>query len=103
MGEGLVQYSALLPAITTNILSYNHSIANLRSIRTVPADLESTSLVMAYGVDIFFIRVNPSKAFDVLNDDFNFVGLALTIVVLSILAIICCWVVKRKDLEFAWR
>lgn len=103
MSEGLIQYNAQIPMIPTSILSYNHTIANLRAIRAVPADLESTSLVMAYGIDLFFIRVTPSKAFDVLNDDFNYVGLALTIVVLSVASMIMMLIVKKKDLDFAWR
>merc|ERR1712166_1640096 len=103
MAEGLIQYNAQLPLTSTNILSYNHTISNLRAIRAVPADLESTSLVLAYGVDLFFIRVTPSKAFDVLDDQFNFAGLMLTVVVLVVAAGICCYIVKKKDLEFAWK
>jgi hypothetical protein len=103
MSEGLMQYHAELPMVTTSILSYNHTIANLRGIRAVPADLESTSLVLAYGVDLFFIRVTPSKAFDVLNDDFNYIGLALTVVVLGVASIIVHGIVKKKDLQHAWK
>jgi outer membrane protein assembly factor BamB len=103
MAEGLMQYNAQLPVMSTNILSYNHTISNLRAIRAVPADLESTSLVLAYGIDLFFIRVTPSKAFDVLDDQFNYAGLMLTVVILVVAAAICCYIVKKKDLEFAWK
>jgi len=101
--EGLMQYNALLPLINTNILSYNHTIANFRGIRAAPADLESTSLVMAYGVDLFFVRSTPSKGFDVLNEDFNFIGMVLTVVVLTVLAVVLFWCVKKSDLDFAWK
>eukprot|EP00657_Telonema_sp_P-1_P005904 TRINITY_DN23715_c0_g1_i1.p2 TRINITY_DN23715_c0_g1~~TRINITY_DN23715_c0_g1_i1.p2 ORF type:complete len:119 (-),score=17.09 TRINITY_DN23715_c0_g1_i1:78-434(-) len=103
MAEGLTQYNPTLPFVPTSMLSYNHTIANLRGIRAVPAGLESTSLVMAYGVDIFFIRTTPSKGFDVLNDDFNFIGLQATVVILLVGAIVLCYMVKRQDLQFAWK
>ena len=43
-------------------------VANLRGIVTAPTLLESTSLVFAYGVDLFFSRVTPSKDFDLLSE-----------------------------------
>jgi hypothetical protein len=43
-------------------------IFGLRGIQTAPAYLESTSLVFAWGVDMFFTRVTPSGAFDMLNE-----------------------------------
>ncbi len=41
--------------------------------------LESTSLVFAYGLDLFSSRIAPSKTFDVLNENFNKAQLVLTI------------------------
>ena len=33
--------------------------------------LESTTLVLAYGLDLWFTREAPSKTFDVLSEDFS--------------------------------
>uniref|UniRef100_A0A914HS65 ER membrane protein complex subunit 1 n=1 Tax=Globodera rostochiensis TaxID=31243 RepID=A0A914HS65_GLORO len=40
-------------------------------IRTTPSGLETTSLVFAYGIDLFYTRVTPSGTFDILKDDFD--------------------------------
>jgi hypothetical protein len=39
----------------------------------VPAKLESTSLLLAVGLDVWATRVYPSKTFDILSNDFNYV------------------------------
>ena len=41
-------------------------------ISAAPASLESTCLVLARGLDLFLSRVQPSKTFDLLPDDFPF-------------------------------
>jgi hypothetical protein len=43
-------------------------VSNLRAITTTHAALESTSLVFAYGLDLFYTRVTPSQTFDLLNE-----------------------------------
>jgi outer membrane protein assembly factor BamB len=104
MEEGLVQYHPVLPLIPTNILSYNQSVAGLRGIRAVPAGgLESTSLVLAYGIDMFFCRSAPSKTFDMLPDDFQYGILLLTIAGLSVATMAATMASKRKDLNLLWR
>lgn len=44
-----------------------------KPIQKAPSKLESTSLVLAVGLDLFFARVAPSKPFDVLSEEFNHV------------------------------
>ena len=43
-----------------------------------PAALESTSLALAFGLDVFMTRVQPSRTFDLIPDDFPY-GFLLTI------------------------
>lgn len=47
-----------------------------------PANLESTTLTLTYGLDLFFTRVQPSKTFDLLPDDFPFAMLVIVTVAL---------------------
>lgn len=47
-------------------------LACYAGIATAPANLESTSLMLAYGLDLFFARIQPNKAFDSLQDDFPY-------------------------------
>ncbi|CAG8670205.1 15987_t:CDS:10, partial [Racocetra fulgida] len=82
--EMLIPYE---PAISDNkkfILSYNLPIYGIRHITTSPALLESTSLVLAYGLDLWFTREAPSKTFDVLSEDFSKGTLLATILGLVI-------------------
>jgi len=102
--EGLMQYSPILPFIPTSVLSYNHTVADIRAMKAVPVGgLESTSLVLAYGVDIFFCRVAPSKTFDMLPEDFQYGILALTIVGLTVAVFAVSMMSKRKDLNNLWK
>lgn len=78
-------------------------VEGLRGIETIPAKLESTSLVFAYGIDLFYTRIAPSKTYDSLTEDFNYALLLLTIVAL-VVAIFVTWVLsERKDLQDKWR
>jgi hypothetical protein len=55
-------------------------VVGVKDILTAPVIVESTSLVVAYGVDVFGTRVAPSGVFDILGNGFNKVTLVLTVV-----------------------
>ena len=100
--EMLVQYMPYLPVIPTDVISYNQTLPRLRLIHAAPAAFESTTLVLAAGLDVFFTPATPAGAFDVLAQDFNKPllagmtgGLALVTVVLGLLA-------KWKTLRSRW-
>ncbi|TIB13676.1 hypothetical protein E3P92_02239 [Wallemia ichthyophaga] len=60
-------------------------VIGVKDIQCVPStQLESTSICVAYGQDIFMFRVSPSRQFDVLSESFNKIQLAITILALSI-------------------
>lgn len=58
-------------------------VLGVKSIYSSPALLESTSIVLASGLDLFQTRVMPSGGFDVLPDSFNKFQLVLTILGLT--------------------
>ena len=75
----------------------------LRGIITVPAKLESTTLVFAYGVDLFFTQLAPSRIYDSLTEDFSYALLLITIVAL-VAAIFVTWILsERKELQEKWK
>jgi hypothetical protein len=74
----------------------------VKRIITSPALLESTSLIFAYGLDIFFTRVAPSGTFDVLNENFNRMQLILTVGALFVGILITRPMVQRKQLREKW-
>eukprot|EP00245_Coleochaete_scutata_P017709 TRINITY_DN8832_c0_g2_i1.p1 TRINITY_DN8832_c0_g2~~TRINITY_DN8832_c0_g2_i1.p1 ORF type:complete len:1022 (-),score=187.79 TRINITY_DN8832_c0_g2_i1:311-3376(-) len=101
--EGLIPYSDTLPIITPSYLTQNRVVEGLRGIVTAPARLESSCLVLAYGLDLFYTRTAPSRNFDTLEEDFSFALLLGTFVILAI-AIGVTWVLgMRKELSLRWK
>ncbi|KAI0758760.1 hypothetical protein C8Q74DRAFT_1299849 [Fomes fomentarius] len=100
--EWLIQYDPVLPYDPKRILSHNYQVAKTRKIITSPALLESTSLVFAYGLDLFFTRVAPSNTFDVLSESFNKVQLVITIAGLAFAIVVVRPIVARKRLRERW-
>lgn len=56
-----------------------------------PSGLESTSLMLAYGMDLFYTRVTPSGTFDILRDDFDWEFISIVMILLIVMS----YVVKR--------
>ncbi|KAI1872283.1 uncharacterized protein JN550_004002 [Neoarthrinium moseri] len=81
--EGITRYSPAVELDSRLMITHERDIIGVQDIITAPAILESTSLVFAYGVDIFGSRVTPSMAFDVLGKGFNKVTLIGTVVALT--------------------
>ncbi|TDL26922.1 DUF1620-domain-containing protein [Rickenella mellea] len=100
--EWLFQYEPLLPDDPRRVVSHNYRVAKVEKIITSPAFLESTSLIFAYGLDLFSTRVAPSNTFDVLSENFNKAQLVLTVSALAIAIIITKPMVSRKRLRERW-
>ena len=101
--EGLVPYSGELSWAGAQVLNYNRTVMHLREAGTSPALLESTSLVCGWGVDVWCGRSAPSGGFDVLNEDFNYAFLGMTVTaVLAAIAVTRSWA-KNKELALAWK
>lgn len=77
-------------------------MADVRQIITAPSLLESTSLVLAVGTDLFLTRVATSGTFDVLSENFNKTQLVLTVVGLAVAIAITKSMVWRKQLRERW-
>lgn len=70
--EGLMQYAPLLPISSMWTPSYTNTVVDATSIISTAANLESQTLILAFGgPDIFFARFAPSKGFDILPESFN--------------------------------
>ncbi len=114
-----MQYDPLLPDDPRRVLShtyevwvllpyvtyprpYSIQVANIKRIITSPALLESTSLVFAFGLDMFLSRVAPSKTFDVLDENFNKAQLVFTVLGLAAAIGITKPIVRNKKLREKW-
>lgn len=84
MEEGLFGYQPVIEFDPKLIITHKREVFGVKDVITTPALLESTSLVFAYGVDIFGTRVAPSAAFDILGKGFNKLSLVLTVLALGV-------------------
>ncbi|KAG5244266.1 ER membrane protein complex [Salix suchowensis] len=101
--EGILPLTDSLPIIPQSYVTHSLKVEGLRGIVTVPAKLESNTLVFTYGVDLFFTRLAPSRTYDSLTEDFSYALLLITIVAL-VVAIFVTWVLsEKKDLSDKWR
>lgn len=100
--EGLVPYHPFLNIIPRDVATYFKNVLGIKSIKTLPTYLESTSVVVAYGVDIFFTRRMPSKPFDTLSDDFSYSQLIISIIVLSFGVYYTGIQVQSKRIRESW-
>ncbi|TPX33872.1 hypothetical protein SmJEL517_g03357 [Synchytrium microbalum] len=101
--EGLVQYTAYIQHNPKEVLSYHLEVAGVSQIVSAPSILESTSIVVAYGLDMFCLRRAPSKTFDLLSQDFNRVNLVVTMIGLAVAIFVARYFVARRNLNAAWK
>jgi hypothetical protein len=101
--EGLFKYAPFLEFDGKWYLTHSRDIADIRGIISSPTLLESTSLVFAFGVDIFGTRVTPSQAFDILGRGFSKLQLLATITVLTVGVIILRPMARKKEIDILWQ
>jgi outer membrane protein assembly factor BamB len=101
--EGLLRYSPVLDLNPQWYLTHAREVLGLESVLSSPSLLESTSVVFAYGHDIFGTTITPSMAFDVLGKGFNKGQLVLTVLALGAGVMALRPLVRRKAIEGRWR
>lgn len=80
--EGLGKYHPAIEIDPKLIITHERDVIGVEKIITSPAIVESTSLVLAFGIDVFGTRVAPSFTFDILGKGFNKVTLIATVAAL---------------------
>lgn len=80
--EGLMKYHPAIEIDPKLIITHERDVLGVQKIITAPAIVESTSLVFAFGIDVFGTRVAPSFVFDILGKGFNKVTLIATVAAL---------------------
>lgn len=82
--EGLVRYTPVIELDPKWYLNHQREVLGIDNIITSPALIESTSIVFAYGLDIFGTRLSPSFSFDILGKDFNKFQMLATVAALAV-------------------
>eukprot|EP00298_Acanthocystis_sp_HF-20_P028683 c7485_g1_i2.p1 GENE.c7485_g1_i2~~c7485_g1_i2.p1 ORF type:complete len:988 (+),score=440.05 c7485_g1_i2:35-2965(+) len=101
--EFLVPYNKVIPFNTMNIVTYNNTVPGLKLIVTEAGLFESESHMIAVGIDILFVPLAPSGAFDQLSDDFNRIALVLALLILFAGVLITAALARRKELQKKWK
>lgn len=82
--ESLMRYAPQFEIDGRGIISHELDVIGVKKIIATPAVIESTSLLFAYGVDIYGTRAAPSGVFDILGKGFNKVTLVGTVLALFV-------------------
>ncbi|KAF2867353.1 hypothetical protein BDV95DRAFT_503088 [Massariosphaeria phaeospora] len=100
--EGLTKYTPMILFDPKWHLNHKYELIGVKNVITSESGIESTSLVFAYGLDIFGTRVAPSFAFDILGKGFNKVQMLLTVVALFVSVLFVAPLVQRKQINSLW-
>ena len=80
--EGLFRYHAAVEIDPKAVVSHERDVIGVAALLTAPTHVESTTLVAAYGVDVFGSRLAPSFAFDILGRSFGKLSMLGTVLAL---------------------
>ncbi|EXJ66078.1 uncharacterized protein A1O5_10692 [Cladophialophora psammophila CBS 110553] len=101
--EGLTRYMPNLEFDPKYYLTHAREVMGIKDVLSSPSLLESTSVVFAFGHDVFGTAITPSMAFDVLGKGFNRVQLVLTVVALFVGVGALRPLVRKKTVEGRWK
>ena len=85
------------------MLNYKEKVEAIRGVVTSPSGLESTVIVLVYGLDVYGTRLAPSKGFDLIKDDFDYFMITVVILGLVVASFITRRLSQLKMLNQAWR
>ncbi|EJT97132.1 DUF1620-domain-containing protein [Dacryopinax primogenitus] len=100
--ELLIPFDSVITDDPRRTVSQNLHIMGISSLSTTPTALESTSLLLASGLDIFLARLSPSSTFDILGENFNKTQLILTVLGLLVAIVIVKPIVESKKVRQRW-
>ena len=100
--EGLPPYHPELPVISTAFATLNKRLAGLTGLKTEAAMLESSTLLIGWGMDIFFARLAPSQTYDMVPEDFPFALLVISVVGLAVALVAVRMAVKNRATRMKW-
>lgn len=101
--EKLIPYVPFLPLHPYQTLSTNSTLPSVRQIMSSPSKLESTSIVMSFGLDVFHTRTIPSKGFDLLASDFNKLSLSLILLAMGVAVMWLRRAYKKRLVNSGWK
>ncbi|KAJ5689201.1 hypothetical protein N7462_003593 [Penicillium macrosclerotiorum] len=101
--EGLFRYAPFLDFDGKWYISHSRDVAGIATVMSHSTLLESTSLVFAFGSDVYGTRATPSQAFDILGKAFSKLQLVLTVVALTGGVTFLAPIVRKKQVDTLWK
>jgi len=98
-GEGLIRYAPTIEFNPNWYLNHQRELVGIDNVVTSPALVESTSIVFAYGLDIFGTRLSPSFGFDVLGKGFNKFQMLATVAGLFVATLVVAPLVSTSMID----
>jgi ER membrane protein complex subunit 1 len=95
--------SLQLPLMPNSFASYEQTVARVSEILSSPSDLESTTHVLAWGLDIYYALLRPARGFDMLQEDFSFALLTLALLGLLIGTVVMSRLVASAQVQAKWQ
>ena len=100
--EGLFPYSPIVDIDPRAVITHERQVMGLKEVVTSPSLLESTSIVFAFGGDLFGTRVSPSQAFDILGKGFGKIQLVGTVLALGVGVAMVAPIVRKRQINSKW-
>lgn len=100
--EGLPRYSPAIELDSRAFVSHEREVIGVIGFASTPAVVESTSLFVAFGIDIFGTRIVPSGPFDTLGKGFSKLTVTATVIALFIGVVCLGPMVRSKQIKRTW-
>lgn len=101
--EGLPPYQPEIILAGPSFATLRHRVMKLRKIITSPAVLESASLMFGVGLDLFYARLQPSKGFDMVPDDFPHALLVAMVMGMAGALLVLKAILQQRALKLKWQ
>ncbi|CAN0073681.1 unnamed protein product [Heterosigma akashiwo] len=84
------------------MLSYFRRVERAARFYSVPTRVESTTLVLTLGLDLYATRAQPSKTFDLLPEEFGRAALVAILAGMTAVTVALSRAVAAKQLRAKW-
>ncbi|KAI3435883.1 hypothetical protein D9Q98_001941 [Chlorella vulgaris] len=101
--EALPPYAPELPLSGSMFATLDREVKRLRGVAVEAAELESTMMMLAHGLDLFYTRLTPSRSFDMVPDDFPYALLVLILVSMSAATLVLSAMQQRGVVKAKWQ
>lgn len=103
VAEGLPPYAPEVAIVGPSYVTLDKRVARLTNVRCSPTQLESSTLCIAVGLDMFYSRLQPSRGFDMVPDDFPYALLVTIVAVMAVALIVAKETTRRRALKLKWQ